>query len=391
MTVSAAVGALDPTVQAQAAPRVLVSAGEASGDAHTADVITALRRRGAHWDFGGMGGSQMAAAGVAVATRMESLSTIGFTSVIHKIPAHMRLLSSMRRDLNGGTIALALLTDYPGFHLRVAWHAARSGVPVLYYVAPQLWAWGERRVVQLRRTVTHLAAILPFEETFFRERGVATTFVGHPLLDRERPNRQRARSILGLNDSSPALGLFPGSRPAEVRHIWPGMREAADRVREAVPDIEILVAAMQGMDYPAQHRRERESFRVVRADSAAVMAASDAVLCKSGTATLEAALARTPLVICYRTDALSYAIAKRLVRSRHVGLVNLVAGREIAPEYIQRSATPAALARAIIPLLDRNSGAARRQIDSFGQVRESLGPKGAAGRVADLAMELLSC
>ena len=373
-------------VTARSNVRVLVSAGEPSGDAHAANVIVALRGKLPRCDVTGFGGVRMAAAGATLQTRMESLSTIGFTSVVRTLPGHMRLLSMMRRDLRAGRYDLALLTDYPGLHMRVARAATEAGVPVLYYVAPQLWAWGERRIGRLRRHVTHLAAILPFEEKYFRERGVPTTFVGHPLLDRVRPERGEARSVLGVSESRPVLGLFPGSRAAEIRHMWPPMRAAAARVRVGLPDLQVVVAAMPGFDYPGG-----EEFQLQRSDAATVMAASDAALCKSGTTTLEAALADTPLVICYRTDALSYAIARRVVRCRHVGLVNLVAGREVAPEYLQGSSTPAALARAVLPLLERDGEPAQRQRRAFASVRRRLGSAGAADRVADLAVALTSC
>ena len=364
---------------------VLVSAGEVSGDAHAADVIAAMRSKVPRFDFRGMGGSRMAAAGATISTRMESLSTIGFTSVIRAIPPHMRVLSQMRRDLRDGVFALALVTDYPGFHLRLTRQAVLSGVPVLYYVAPQLWAWGGWRIERLRRSVTHLAVILPFEESFFRKRGVPTTFVGHPLLDRERPDPHDARLSLGLNQSKPVLGLFPGSRRTEVRRMWPVLRKAAGMVRQTIPELEVVVAALPNLEYPGG-----EIFRLHWSDSAAVMAASDAALCKSGTNTLEAALADTPVVISYQTDTLSYAIAKGLIRCPHVGLVNLVAEREVAPEYIQGSATPEALARAVLPLLDRYGSAAQRQRDGFACVRARLGSAGAAERVAELAVGLVS-
>jgi lipid-A-disaccharide synthase len=366
--------------------RVLVSAGEPSGDAHAANVIAALRGKLLGCEVTGFGGERMAAVGADLQTRMESLSTIGFASVVRALPGHMRLWSKMRRDLRAGRYDLALLTDYPGFHMRVARAATEAGVPVLYYIAPQLWAWGERRISRLRRHVKHLAVILPFEQKYFQERGVPTTFVGHPLLDRVRPERVAARSVLGVSESRPVMGLFPGSRATEIRHMWPSMREAAALVRAAVPDLQVVVAAMPGFDYPGG-----EEFRLHRSDSATVMAVSDAALCKSGTTTLEAVLADTPLVICYRTDALSYAIARRVVRCRHVGLVNLVAGREVAPEYLQGSSTAAALARAVLPLLERDGEAARGQRQAFESVRSQLGSAGAADRVADLAVGLTSC
>ena len=364
--------------------RILVSAGEPSGDLHAAGVISVLRDRFPESQFSGMGGPRMVAAGAGLTTRMETLTTIGFTQVVRTLPAHVRLLSAMRRELARGHTDMVLLTDYPGLHLRVARAAAKHGVPVLYYIAPQMWAWGERRVAVLREAVAHLAVILPFEEQFFSRRGVRTTFVGHPLLDRKRPTAQEARKAVGLGESTPVLGLFPGSRKTEVRRLWPILREAARLVCKSVPEVEVVVATVPGLEYHGG-----DGFRLWAADSPTVMAVSNAAICKSGTSTLEAVLADTPMVICYRMDAISYAIAKRVVRCPHIGLVNLVAGREVAPEYVQGAATAEQLARHVLVLLDSDGREGSRQRDAFALVRERLGTPGASRRVADLAAGLM--
>ncbi len=364
---------------------MLLSAGEPSGDQHTAAVVRELAARCPESTWSGMGGPDMSAAGAAGITRMERFSTIGFTGVVAKIPAHLRLLRTMERSMDAGAVDLALLTDYPGFNLRVARAAARRRVPVLYYIAPQLWAWREQRVSLLREAVTHLAVILPFEEAFFAARGVPTTYVGHPLLDAPRPSKEEARRALGLPAGRPVLALFPGSRRVEVQRMWPALRDAARLVRRAVPEVEVLVAGMDGMAYP-----QSEEFRVCR-NTGAVMAAADAAVCKSGTSTLQAALTGTPLVICYRTDALSFVLARRMVRCPHIGLVNLVAERAIVPEYIQSAMTAPSLAEAVLPLLESGGQAAVQQRVGLAEVSARLGEPGAAWRVASLAAELAAC
>ena len=226
--------------------------------------------------------------------------------------------------------------------------------------------------------------ILPFEEKFFRDRGVAATFVGHPLRDRPpSPSRAEARRTLGLDPGRPVLGLFPGSRPQEVKRLWPAFSRAALRILAARPEVQVVVAGTGRAQYPGAG-----AIRIHRGDPLAVFAAADAGLCKSGTTTLEAALADVPMAIAYRLNPVSFAIAIRVLQVPHVGLVNLIAEREVAPEFLQGAATPAALADAVLPLLDPASAAARRQREGLALVRERLGPPGAAERVAALAAEL---
>jgi lipid-A-disaccharide synthase len=236
------------------------------------------------------------------------------------------------------------------------------------------------------RSVRQLAVILPFEEEFFRSRGVAARFVGHPLRDRPPPPpRGAALSRLGLDPARPTLGIFPGSRVQEVRRLWPVFRDTARRVMAARPDVQAVVAATPRAAYP-----DPGPITLHAGDPETVFAAATAGLCKSGTTTLEAALADVPMVIAYRLNALSYAIARRMLLVEWVGLVNLVAGSSVAPEFLQSRATPAALSDALLPLLDATSPASRQQRDGLALVRQRLGKPGAAGRVAELAEALLA-
>jgi len=367
------------------APVVFVSAGEPSGDAHAAAFVTALREAVPGVRVEGLGGARMAAAGAELMARIEDLTVLGFVEVVAKVPAHARLLRRMRARFARGDVRLVVLVDYPGFHLHVAAAARAAGIPVLYYIAPQLWAWGERRVGKLRERVSHLAVILPFEERFFRERGVAATFVGHPLLDRPpAPEAPAARRALGLDPARPVLGLFPGSRPQELQRLWPVFRAAAAGVRALRPEVQVVVAGTAEGEYPGG-----EGVTVARDRAAECFAAADAALCKSGTTTLEAAIALTPSVIAYRVHPVSFALARRLATIRWIGLVNLVAERALVPEFIQGDARPERLAEALLPLLVPGSPERERQLEGLREVRRRLGTPGASARAAAIARSLL--
>ncbi|HTT66825.1 MAG TPA: lipid-A-disaccharide synthase [Gemmatimonadales bacterium] len=364
---------------------VFVSAGEPSGDQHAGALVAALRRLAPDVAVEGVGGSHLEAAGARLVARIEDLTVMGFVEVARKLPAHWRLLRRIERRLAQGDVRLVVLVDYPGFHLRVAAAAARAGVPVLYYIAPQLWAWHESRVHQMARTVSRLAVILPFEERFFASRGVRATFVGHPLMDRPPlAAKEQLKRELGLDPARPVLGLFPGSRRQEVVRLWPAFRDAAMRIRGERPEVQAVVAAAGGADYPSAG-----AIRVVAGRPRECFSAADAALCKSGTSTLEAAVAGTPLVVAYRMHPLSYLLARRLVRVPWIGMVNLVAERQVAPEFIQGAVTAGALADAVRPLLDPSSPERRAQLEALAEVRRRLGNPGAAVRAAELARSLL--
>ncbi len=364
--------------------RIYISAGEPSADAHAAAVATALRRRLPGLELEALGGPLLERAGARVLDRMESYSVVGFVEAIEKIPAHYRLLNRIKQSFNHKRYDLVILVDYPGYHLRAAAAAAAAGIPVLYYIAPQMWAWAPKRVRKLA-PVNQLAVILPFEEKFFRERGVAATFVGHPLKDRPAPpSRVDARRLLGLDPARPTLGLFPGSRAQEVKRHWTMFREAAARVAAARPDLQIMVAGTSGAEYP-----DPGPIKVQLGDPLLVFAAADAGICKSGTTTLEAAIADLPMVITYRVHPITSFIAFRLVQVPWVGLVNLVAGYEVAPEFLQRRAKAETLANGVLPLLDPANAVTRRQREGLRLVRDRLGAPGAADRVAELAAGLI--
>jgi lipid-A-disaccharide synthase len=260
-------------------------------------------------------------------------------------------------------------------------------VPVLYYVTPQVWAWGAGRLTELAKVVTRAAVILPFEESLLRGYGVNATFVGHPLLDRahDLPSKEAARASLGLSPDRPVLALFPGSRQQEIERHLDNFVETARILETTVPGLQVVVSAASTITLdPARcpyQRVESASFLVLRA--------ADAALCKSGTTTLEAAIADCPLVVAYRTGLISFLLARLMVKIPHIGLVNVIAGREVAREFVQDDLRPADVAAALLPLLEKDNPERQRVLDGLAEVRGRLGTPGAAARVAAMASEMV--
>ena len=365
---------------------ILFVAGEVSGDLHAAGVARQLVASGAPYRLAGIGGDEMRAAGVELIEHVERLAVMGFVEVLEHVPKHWALLRALKRRIASGRVALVILIDYPTFNMKLAEAASAAGVPVLYYITPQVWAWGSDRLARLARTVTKAAVILPFEQELLRKHGVDATFVGHPLLDRlERlPGRDEARRALGLERNDRVLALFPGSRDQEIERHLDAFVGAARELQRRDPMLRVIVSAAPHVTLDPV----RCPYPMVHSASFTVLRSADAALCKSGTTTLEAAVAGCPLVVAYRTSRLTYAAARRLVKIPNIGLVNVVAGRRVAPEFVQDALQPMAVADALAPLLDPSRAERTRMLEELARVRTSLGTPGAAARVAAIATQL---
>jgi lipid-A-disaccharide synthase len=366
-------------------PRIFVSAGEPSGDLHGAPVVRALKERFPGATIEAFGGARMAAAGARILWPMERYTVMGFAEIVHKIPAHYRLLRALRRRFARRDYDLVILIDYPGFHLRVAESARRAGLKVLYYIAPQLWAWRPERAPRFKAAIDRLAVIFPFEAGFFSTLGLQARYVGHPLVDHGRwPTRAEARARLGLDPTIRVLGVFPGSRRQELARLWVPFRDAAVRLLAEGRCQRAVVAGIARGEYP-----EPGPVTVSRGDPHDVLAAADAVLAKSGTTTLEATVLDTPMVVAYRVHRVTEFFARRWIRVPWVTPVNLIAGRAVVEELLQADLTVDRLVQAAAPLLDPADPKTIAQRAGLASVRQALGGPGAALRVAELAAELL--
>lgn len=366
--------------------RIFISAGEASGDLYGAELARELNRILPQAKLFGLAGPRMAEAGVEPIVEFDRLVVMGFVEVAARLPFFLKLRRQVNRLLGEDPPDLVIPIDYPGFNLRLTVAAHAAGVPVLYYVAPQLWAWRQERARILAEGADRVAVVFPQEEPFLRDFGVEAVFVGHPLLGMlERPEPPgEAISALRTGPNGPILGLLPGSRPQEVRRLLGPFLKVADEVVHRRPDVHVLVAAAPhvpadmyaGVKYP------------LVADSLQVLSAATAVLTKSGTTTVQSALFETPLVIAHRAHPLTYRLARRLVRVDSVGMVNLLAGERFVPEFVQALPTDK-IANSLMPLLDEGSRERADMIEGLRAIRGLLGAPGAPRRVAAMAAELL--
>lgn len=392
----------DPRIPQSTAPpihgspagtRILIVAGEASGDVHGARLVAALRRLAPQLTVEGMGGAQMRAAGVHLLADAGDTAVVGLTELWEKRRALRDALQRLRDHLATVRPALLICIDFPDFNLLLARTAHRLRIPVCYFISPQVWAWRRGRIRTIRRLVKKMLVLFPFEEAMYREAGVNVTFVGHPLLDAlaDVPRQDACRAALGLAGSAPVLGLLPGSRQAEMRRHLPLLLQAASLLTAARPDLEVLLGLTPSLDGRAVEAAVEASgvrATVIQGRTSEVIRAADLLLAVSGTVTLEAAILGTPMIITYRLGALSWLLARLLVRVRFIGLPNLVANEGIVPELIQFDATPERLATTAAAILDSPERQARMRA-ALAEVRARLGTPGAAERAAREVLALL--
>lgn len=365
--------------------QILVIAGEISGDMHAAPVVRAARDARPDLRFFGIGGDAMAAAGVEIVRHAREMAVLGLWEVLKRYGFFRRVFADMVRQLDERRPDAVLLVDYPGFNLRFAAEAKRRGIRVLYYVCPQVWAWHRSRIPRMARIVDRLFCIFPFEPEVFAGTGLDAEFVGHPLV-REARRALEAPSADLPWPGEPRIALLPGSRRQEIERILPMMLEAATRLDAGY----LLAAASEEMadlshDLLARSARKPPRIEIVTGATREILRQARAAMVASGTATLETALMGCPMVVLYKAASLTYAIGRRLIRVPHLGMVNLIAGRELCPEFIQQ-ADPDRLAGTVRELA-ADTPARAAMLDGLREVVARLGDGGAAERVAAELLE----
>jgi len=328
----------------------------------------------------------MADAGVELLADLDLLAVMGVAEVLGRLPRLLALRRRVRRYLLREGVDLYLPIDYPGFNLPTAAWARRRGVPVLYYIAPQVWAWRPGRARRLAESADLVCVVLPFEKAFLERYGARARFVGHPLLDAPRVRGSGEGAEGREPGGAPVLGLFPGSRAQEVSRMLPPFLRAAEILRGERPELEVLVARAADLPPSAYGRADPADLHPPEE----VLAAATAALTKSGTSTLQLALAGVPMVVGHRVHPVTYSIARRLVEVDHLALANLVAGRRLVPELVQDEMSPERLASRVSPFLEPGSAERRRVLEGLEEVRGRLGEPGGSARVASAALELLA-
>jgi len=373
-------------------PRLLISCGEASGDLYGAELVRHLREQVPGLDAFGLGGDRLQAEGASLLAHVRDLAVVGLLEVVSHLRHLRAVFGRVLEEAERHRPDAAVLVDYPDFNLRLARALHRRGIPVIYYVSPQLWAWRRGRIHDIRASVARMLVIFPFEEALYRDAGVPVSFVGHPLVSLVHPPADPVtpRRELGLDPERPVVALLPGSRAKEVAHNLPPMAASVDALAAARPELQFVAAVAASLD-PTLIRRGLgdRPVTIVHDRTHAALSAATAAIVASGTATVEAALLGAPMVVVYRLSPWTYRLGRRFVRVPYYAMVNLIGGRRVVPELIQGDFTADRVLGEIVPLLDDTETRRQMQRDLH-EVREKLGAPGASARAAAVVAPYLN-
>ena len=372
---------------------IMIIAGEASGDLHGSCLIRELRRIKPNLTIKGIGGRGLQGVGVELLADISDMAVVGLTEVLFRLGFILKIFYKLKKIFRKEKPDLLILIDYSGFNLPLAKAAKKEGIKVLYYISPQVWASRRGRIKTIRQTVDQMAVIIPFEPAIYEKEGVRATFVGHPLIDivQRKYSRQEALKRYDLNGENPIIGILPGSRPGEVKRLLPIMLEAAMLLKQSSPSAQFILALADNLNPDVVSETVKQfplDLKIIRNETYDVIGSSDAVMVASGTATLETALLETPMIIVYKVSELTYQIGKRFVYIDQIGLVNIIAGKPIVPEFIQGEADPRAMAGSLMTILT-DQGIKEEMIAELHKIRAVLGEPGAAKRAAEIAAQIL--
>ena len=374
--------------------KVLLVTGEASGDLHGSHLVKHLKRLDPSLRIYGIGGEELRKAGMEILFHAQELSVVGIVEVCARLPQIVKAFQMLKREIVSSPPDLLILIDYPDFNLRIAAVARKQRVPVLYYISPQIWAWRQNRVKKIARLVDQMAVVFPFEKPFYEQHGVPVQFVGHPLMDREVPlmDTQALLQQFAMKSQWPIVGLLPGSRKAEIDRLLPVMLGAAVLIQKEFPQAQFIIPVAPGIreeEIKERVKRHGLSVTIVKDHLHQALHICNLVLVASGTATLETALMKKPMIIMYRISLLTYLVGRLMIRVPTIGLANIVAGKQIVPELIQGDASPQRVFQEAVSLLKdpRRMTAMEKEL---ARVEELLGSRGASERVANMAYEMLS-
>jgi lipid-A-disaccharide synthase len=368
--------------------KILIVAGEVSGDLYGAELVNALKERHPEALFFGVGGTQMRSAGVEILFPIDELSIIGISEIFSKLNVIGALFKTMRQAVKEKHFDLAILVNYPGFNLRFSKVLKKNGVPVVFYSSPQIWAWGRWRLAAIRKCVAKMIVFMKFEKEFYAANGIEADFVGHPLVDIVKP--EKGRSWL-QEDRKRIVSLVPGSRKSEIGYMFPTMIGAAKKIYERDKAVTFIVTKHPDLPLQLYEKALRDCdlpLKVVEGKTYESLAISSLAICVSGSVTLEAAILRTPMIVTNRLSALTILMFAIFVRLKNVGLVNIIAGKRVMPELVQFDATPSKIAaEAVSMLTDRKRR--ERMAKDLEEVNELIGPPGASNRAAEIISKIL--
>ena len=373
--------------------KVLIIAGEASGDLHGSHLVKELLSLDPSLRFYGVGGEKMKKAGVTLVADIAEMAVVGITEVFFKIKNVYRVYRRLKNSLSTDSPSLIILIDYPDFNLLFARAAKKIDVPIVYYISPQIWAWRKRRLRLIARLIKKMIVIFPFEKKFYDDAHIDVDFVGHPLLDSVRPcwSREEAFQQFSLTPGVLTIGILPGSRMSEINRHLPPMLKALPLIAENLSPVQFIIPVAPGVamrDIINMVGPHRVTIRVVENNIYDVMQTADLLLVASGTATVEAAIMGTPMIVIYRVSLLTYFLGRLLIKVKHIGMVNIIAGKMVAPELIQRDLNPEKIASTVTGMVQDPStlNKTRRELAA---VREKIGNPGASARAARIINDIL--